>query len=95
VSLIELNMGEGGGGGRGAESCDRKKSWLSINHSILSGLTSCEDLSTTNNIKIVHNAQYVTLCGVKVGFSFFVAMDIILKPSLFIKRPGSDQQIGI
>jgi hypothetical protein len=29
---------EGGGGGRGAESCDRKKAWPSINRSILFAL---------------------------------------------------------
>jgi hypothetical protein len=31
-----LLMGEGEGGGCGAESYDRKKAWPSINHSILS-----------------------------------------------------------
>jgi hypothetical protein len=31
---------EGEGGGRGAESCERKKAWSSINHSILSMLCS-------------------------------------------------------
>ncbi len=30
-------MGEGEGGGRGAESFDRKKAWLSMNHLILAG----------------------------------------------------------
>jgi hypothetical protein len=60
----------GGGGGRGAESCDRKKSWLSINHSILSGFTSCEDMSTNYNIKIGHNAQYVLYCSVLYIFPF-------------------------
>jgi hypothetical protein len=95
VSPVELTDGIEGGGG--AESYYRKKSWPSLKHSILSGLTSCEDMSTSNNIKIVHNAQYVTLCGIKVVCTFFlfVAVEIILKPSLFIKRPGSDQQIGI
>ncbi len=32
---------EGGRGGRGAESYDRKKAWSSINHSVLSGLLRC------------------------------------------------------
>jgi hypothetical protein len=32
-----LLTGRGGWGGRGAESFDRKKTWSSINHSILSG----------------------------------------------------------
>jgi hypothetical protein len=38
-SSVELTDGRwGGGGGRGAKPYDREKAWLSINHSILSGL---------------------------------------------------------
>jgi hypothetical protein len=33
--LSSLLTGEDGGGGRGDESCDRKKAWPSINRSIL------------------------------------------------------------
>jgi hypothetical protein len=38
---VEVNDGRGFGGGgvgRGTESYDREKVWLSINHSILSGI---------------------------------------------------------
>ncbi len=31
-----LLKGEGGGGGRGSESCDHEKAWSSINHAVLS-----------------------------------------------------------
>ncbi len=41
VSPVELTDGRGGReeGGHGDESYDRKKAWASINHSILSGLS--------------------------------------------------------
>jgi hypothetical protein len=39
-SLVQLLDRRGGGGGRGAESFDRKKAWPSINRSILSGKNS-------------------------------------------------------
>ncbi len=35
LSLVELPDGRGGGGGRGAESNDRKEAWPFINHSII------------------------------------------------------------
>jgi hypothetical protein len=38
VSPVELNEGKGRGGGRGAESNDRKKVWSSISRSILSAV---------------------------------------------------------
>ncbi len=40
-NLLMLTGDRGGGGGRGAESCDRKKAWPSINHSILSDQDNC------------------------------------------------------
>jgi hypothetical protein len=41
MSVVQLFLRErgGGGGGRGAESYHRKKTWASINRSILAGLT--------------------------------------------------------
>jgi hypothetical protein len=39
-SLVQLTDRRGGGGGRGAESFDRKKAWPSINRSIQSGKNS-------------------------------------------------------
>ncbi len=49
---LNRKTGEGGGGGRGAESYDRKKAWPSVSHSVLSGwpcsLYSCLYLSNSS-----------------------------------------------